>query len=198
MSTLQFITAHSGAIEQHIEALGLLRIAVFRDFPYLYEGDLHYERAYLDVYVRSAESLLFAVYDDQRMVGATTALPLAAETLEVQQPWRQAGYEVADIYYFGESILLPAYRGIGLGHRFFDEREQYMAALGKYKISTFCAVDRPLNHPLRPAAYRPNDAFWTKRGYTRMPELHCNMHWKDVDQMEESNKTLTFWMKTWS
>lgn len=198
MAALQFILAHGCAIEQHLEPLGLLRIAVFREFPYLYEGDLDYERNYLDVYVRTPESLLFAVYADKKMIGATTALPLVAETQEVKQPWLMAGYDLDSIYYFGESILLPAYRGLGLGHRFFDEREQYMSAFGKYQISTFCSVDRPLSHPLLPANYRPNDAFWTKRGYRKMPDLQCEMQWKDLDQANETMKTLTFWMKSWN
>ena len=38
---------HGPELEPHLDALGTLRIAVFREYPYLYDGSLEYEREYL-------------------------------------------------------------------------------------------------------------------------------------------------------
>jgi GNAT superfamily N-acetyltransferase len=197
MQNLSFVSVSGTDIEPYLTELGLLRLQVFRDFPYLYEGDLDYERAYLDVYLRTPASFLFAVFADGKMVGATTALPLAAETPDVQQPFLDAEYKLDEICYFGESILLPQYRGVGLGHRFFDEREAYALGVLKARVTCFCAVNRPENHALKPVSYRPNDAFWLKRGYAPQPELVCEMQWKDRDCTQETTKSLTFWTKEW-
>ena len=43
------------------EELAALRIEVFRDFPYLYEGSLEYEKEYLNTYSQSADSMIFSV-----------------------------------------------------------------------------------------------------------------------------------------
>jgi hypothetical protein len=63
-------------IEPHIDDLARLRIQVFREFPYLYDGNLDYEAEYLATYVRSADSLCVLVRDEGRVVGASTSLPL--------------------------------------------------------------------------------------------------------------------------
>ena len=73
---LQYENCHGAEIEPHLEALGGLRMAVFREFPYLYEGTLAAEREYLQVYVRSPRSLVVFVRDGERTVGATTCVPL--------------------------------------------------------------------------------------------------------------------------
>ena len=91
-------------------------------------------------------------------------------------------------------MLLPAYRGRGLGHVFFDEREAHARALG-LKVTAFCAVQRPGTHPRRPADYQPLDAFWARRGYRHHPELHTRYHWRDLDEAEESAKPMSFWLK---
>ena len=44
-----------------MEALAAQRIRVFREFPYLYDGDVGYEREYLATYVHSPRSLAFFV-----------------------------------------------------------------------------------------------------------------------------------------
>ena len=116
------IRCSGGDISEHIDALARLRIAVFRDFPYLYDGDIAYERAYLDTYAQSARSLAFLVYDRQRLVGATTALPMVDEEPAFRRPIAEAGFDTEQVFYFGESLLLPEWRGQGLGHIFFDER----------------------------------------------------------------------------
>lgn len=192
--SLSFITKQGHAIESVFDDLAKLRIAVFRDFPYLYEGSLDYEKEYLKTYANSERAFLFAVYDGDKMVGATTCIPLSDETAEVQAPFKDAGLDIDSIFYFGESILLSEYRRLGLGHLFFDEREKHAASFGTYKTTCFCSVER-INHPAQPADYRPNDAFWIKRGYHKVPELKATMEWPDIGETESTPKTMIFWIK---
>ena len=104
------------------------------------------------------------------------------------------GYDLADICYFGESILLPEYRGQGVGREFFLRREAHARQIGA-KIATFCAVDRPEDHPLRPPGYLPLDAFWHRRGYEPVEGLTKRFAWKDIDRPAETCKTMQFWMR---
>ena len=178
-----------------LDAVARLRIAVFRDWPYLYAGDLAYERDYLRAYARSPDSVFVLAFDGDEVVGASTGLPLADDTDEFQRPFRDAGRAVDDVFYFGESVLLPAYRGIGLGHRFFDEREAHAAALGRFAWTGFCAVDRDPADPRRPAGHRGNEAFWTKRGYVRQPGLTVHLAWQEIGEPAPTEKPLTFWLR---
>lgn len=176
--------------------LGQLRIEVFRDFPYLYEGDVDYEMDYLRTYSESERSMVFAVFDGEKMVGATTCIPLQDESEEVILPFRENGYDIKNIFYFGESLLLKPYRGMGIGHRFFDEREKHAASFGNFTHACFCSVKRPDDHPLKPADYKSNDVFWDKRGYKVVPELVSEFEWKDIGEQNSSKKPMVFWMKS--
>jgi len=98
------------------------------------------------------------------------------------------------VLYFGESLLLPEYRGRGIGHRFFDLREQHAGKLG-LPLTAFCAVDRPPDHPKRPDDYRPLDGFWTSRGYVKRAGLRAVFDWKEIGASVESPHSLTFWLR---
>ena len=186
---------HGPELTPHLDALGALRIAVFREYPYLYDGSLEYERDYLGIYTRAARSRVVLAFDGEGVVGATTCLPMTDEGPEFQAAFVGAGgYDLADICYFGESILLPEYRGQGVGKEFFLRREAHARQIGA-KIATFCAVDRPADHPLRPAGYRTLESFWQGQGYTKHPELQATFVWKEIGEAAESPKTLTFWLK---
>ncbi len=185
---------HGAELAPHLDGLGELRIAVFREYPYLYVGTLEHEREYLRTYLKSAGSLVVLVFDDERVVGATTCLPMVDEGPEFRAAFEKAGYDLSTIFYFGESILLPDYRGQGMGKEFFVRREAHARALGM-KLSTFCAVDRAAEHSLRPEGYRELDEFWRSQGYVRHPELQATFVWKEMGEEEESPKTLTFWVK---
>jgi GNAT superfamily N-acetyltransferase len=178
----------------HLRDLAALRIAVFREYPYLYEGDVSYEERYLAGYAEAADSTLVIVRDEGRVVGASTATPLRPHHSEIEAALQAAGYDPAEIYYFGESVLLPAYRGRGLGHQFFDEREAAGREAG-FRIACFCAVERPADDPRRPVDYVPHDAFWTKRGYRRHPGITASFRWRDLGDRNESAKTMVFWTR---
>jgi GNAT superfamily N-acetyltransferase len=178
-----------------LDDLARLRMAVFRDWPYLYEGSMEYERGYIRTYARSKAAVLVAAFDGDRVVGASTALPLAEAMDECIAPFRERGYDLATVFYFGESVLLKPYRGLGLGVRFFEEREAAARAHPGVRIAAFCGVDRSADHPMRPKDYVPLDAFWTKRGYAKHPELVAKFHWRDIGDGADTWKPLVFWLK---
>ncbi|KFN41194.1 GNAT family N-acetyltransferase [Arenimonas oryziterrae] len=179
----------------HLHEVAALRIAVFRDFPYLYDGDAQFEEKYLAAYADSPESVFVLARDGDRVIGAATGIPLAQDSEVFQAPVQARGIPVSDVFYFGESVLLPAYRGLGLGHRFFDEREAHARALGRFLWTGFAAVDRLPSDPRQPADYRGNDAFWHKRGYVRQPGMTMHLAWREVGESEETEKPLTFWLR---
>jgi len=179
----------------HIDEIARLRITVFREWPYLYDGDLAYERNYLSRYVASAEAICVAAFDGGTMIGASTAMPLGEEHTPIKAPFLAKGLDPTTIYYLAESILLPAYRGQGIYRSFFEGRESHARALGGFGMTVFCGVVRPPDHPRRPKDDRPLDDVWRHFGYAPRDDLVCHFSWKDIDAAETSEKPMRFWMK---
>lgn len=175
--------------------LARLRITVFRDWPYLYDGSFAYEQEYLAKFAKAKGAVCVVARDGGRIVGASTGAPLVEDAVEFGEPFRRAGYDLSMVFYCGESVLLKEYRGQGIGHRFFDLREAHARALGGFAQTTFCRVVRADDHPLKPADYVPLDRFWEKRGYAPVPGLVASYDWKDVDQPGETAHLMQFWMK---
>ena len=192
---LTFQRLSGPTLNQYIDELAQLRMQVFRDFPYLYDGDLAYEARYLKTYIEAPDSVIVLAFDGDKVVGASTGVPLRHEMDEVKQPFLDAGLNIDEIFYCGESVLLSEYRGQGAGVAFFNHREAHAESLEGMKYSCFCAVQRPDNHPARPADYQPLDQFWRNRGYEKRSELATHFSWKEVGESEESLKPMTFWMK---
>lgn len=189
------IRALQGAdLEQHLDAVAGLRIAVFRDWPYLYDGALEYERDYLQTYRESAQALLVGAFDGDRLIGASTSTPMEDHAAEFAAPFANQSLPLTDILYGAESVLLTEYRGLGLGHRFFDLREDHARALGRRHVA-YCSVQRPDDHPMRPPHYRSNDAFWLGRGYAPLSGVIAEFSWRDVGDVAETKKPLQFWMR---
>jgi GNAT superfamily N-acetyltransferase len=178
----------------HLDALARLRIEVFREYPYLYEGTLEYEQRYLASYARHASSVVVIARDGGEVVGASTALPLLDHGEDVAPVFEQAEIDPRRVYYFGESVLRAPYRGRGIGHAFFDEREAAARDHG-FAISSFCAVVRPNDHPLRPRDHVPHDAFWSKRGYRKRDDMIAAFSWRDLGEASETTKPMVFWLK---
>ena len=194
-AALRTLALRGAEVAQHLDAVAALRIAVFREYPYLYDGDAAYEARYLRAYVDDPDSLCVLALDGDKVVGASTALPLAGEGAAFQRPFLERGLPVGDVFYCAESVVLPGYRGRGLGHAFFDAREAHARRLGRFRWTAFAAVDRAPDDPRRPAGARDNADFWTRRGYARQPGMTMRLAWREHGEALETEKPLTFWLR---
>ncbi len=187
-------TLTGAALDAALEDVARLRIAVFRDWPYLYDGDLDYERRYLETYRNSPGAVLVGAFDGPRLVGAATGTPMEDHAEAFAAPLAATGLPLAAIFYCAESVLLPEYRGQGAGHAFFDRREAHARALGR-SHAAFCAVIRPDDHPARPAGARSLAPFWRGRGYAPLPGAVARFSWRDLGEAAETEKPLQVWMR---
>ena len=82
MSDIGLHTLKGSAIEPRLDELAHLRITVFRDYPYLYDGSFAYEADYLRRYAECPESLFVLAEDGAALVGAARVMPLAKDGAE--------------------------------------------------------------------------------------------------------------------
>ena len=85
-----------------------------------------------------------------QVVGATTASPSTDEYEEFRIPYENKGINPKEVFYFGEAMLIPAYRGLGL-YRIFMSKRQNAANQYGAKMCSFLSVKRSYDHPLKPS-----------------------------------------------
>ena len=184
MADVRLVRLSGDALRERLHDLARLRIAVFRDFPYLYDGDASYERRYLETFAAGKGAVIVGAFDGAQMVGAATASPLAQHHDEFADAFRAGGLRVEDWFYFGESVLLPDRRGQGIGVAFFDWRERAAREQG-FERACFCAVVRE--------GYDGLHAFWRKRGYAPLEGVRASFAWREVGDAQESDHEMQFW-----
>jgi GNAT superfamily N-acetyltransferase len=192
---LDIAVLRGAAILPHLSDLAALRMAVFRDWPYLYEGDAAYERNYVATYAASAQAAIVVARDGARIVGASTCLPLTDEAPAMQAAFQAARYDPASVCYFGESVLLAAYRGRGAGVAFFAAREAHARTIPGVTHAAFCAVIRDAGDPRRPAGAVGLEPFWRHRGFAPVAGLVCTMRWREIGGSDAVENRLQIWMK---
>jgi len=178
-----------------LPALARLRIDVFREWPYLYDGSLAYEEKYLAKFAAAGDALVVVARDGDKIVGASTASPLVGHADEFAQPFRDKGHDPARVFYFGESVLLPEYRGQGIGNAFFDAREAHARESGAFDVAAFCAVIRDDDDPRKPDHYRKLDPFWQKRGFEKADGMVAHLEWSETGGKPDIPHDLQFWIK---
>jgi GNAT superfamily N-acetyltransferase len=179
-------------IENHIDDLGRFRIKIFREYPYLYDGNIEFERVYLDPYSRNPESLLLILQDARGIIGACTGTPLTGEDNDFQNAFM--GENKDEIYYIGAVILRADSRGQKLGSRLLSTALS-LIDMKRFKKTSLCTVDRGLNHPRRPGNYCPPDCLWEKYGFVKSTNLLAYLAWTDIGQKIETKKPMNIWFK---
>jgi GNAT superfamily N-acetyltransferase len=192
---LRLETLRGHSVQRHLAGLAKLRIEVFRDWPYLYDGSLNYESDYLRAFANAPHAVIVGAFDGAALVGASTAAPLAAQADYVVAPFRERGLALEEFFYFGESVLKKNYRNLGLGVQFFEAREAVARELPGIKTCVFCAVIRSPGDKRAPDGHKPLDEFWRRRGYSVWEGMTCAIGWTEIGAAEETEQRMQFWRK---
>jgi GNAT superfamily N-acetyltransferase len=189
------LTPGSAEFEGAVEQVAALRIRVFREWPYLYDGTESWERRYISKLAVAEGAVVIAARDGEKIVGVSTGMPLLSEHDELIAPFRGSDFPPEQVFYGAETVMLPDYRGQGLYRSFLERRRQHAIDLGGFRWETFCGVIRPADHPLRDPAIPPLDPVWTHLGYRKVEGLITDFSWRDIDQTEETAKPMQFWVR---
>src|SRR5262249_15945329 len=152
------------------------------------------EESYLSAFSEGKDCMIAVAEEAGRIAGCATGSALIGHHDGFAAPFHGAGYDPGQIFYLSESVLLRAYRGSGLVHKFFDLREAHAIGCG-YRYAAFCAVVRPESHAMRPPDYSPLDTFWERRGYRKAPGVVAMFQWREIGQALESEHAMQFWIR---
>lgn len=190
--TIRTFTGHM--IKPYLSCIARLSVEVFREYPYFCDTYIEEEIEILKKYLLSEQSIATIVFEGSKVIGAATGIPLQEEDLAIQQPFRLHQFDLSHYYHFGEALLLKSYRSRGVGHHFYEIREEHAKTLG-FEHACFFMKDRPEDEELKPLDFYPLDDFWRKRGFTHHKELTLSLKWKSFEEGTASEKDCSFWIK---
>ncbi len=180
--------------ERHCDNIAQIRITLFSEYPYLYQGTIACEKEYLRTYFESSNASILLVFDKGDIVGFSSSIPLSQETHELKRPFIEKGLDCNEYLYIGEVMIHPLYRGKGIA-RYFLEFHENKARQEGYEYTTFMTVDRPDDHPCKPKNFKPVDEIWQHFGYKLLPDMKVSMGWLQVDTETKTLNTLSLWYK---
>lgn len=192
MITSQLLTGT--AIADVLSDLDTLRLDIFREYPYLYEGRLVDELNYLATYATAPDACVIFAYDGGSVIGAASGVPLVHEDTQMPDAFVGTSLPLEELYYVGELLFRPAYRNCGLGRKLLVRMERHIRSLSGYNMLTCATVERPDDHPLRPHDYIPITRFLARTGYVRLPGVTTHFTWCETDG-DKRDHPMQFWIK---
>jgi GNAT superfamily N-acetyltransferase len=190
--TEQLLTGDT--IADHLNDMATLRLDIFQEYPYLYEGRREDELNYLSTYVDAPDASTILAYDDSAIIGAATGMPLIHEDAQMRDAFTGTTLPLNEIYYVGELLFRPAYRNCGLGQKLLGRLQSHIRSLGSYRTLTCATVERPDDHPLRPFDYIPITRFLARTGFARLSGVTNHFRWRETDGVRRDH-CMQFWSK---
>lgn len=192
MTTINLLCGASAAAG--CAALADLRLEIFREYPYLYDGCREKELVYVRSYSEAPDACLLTATVAGAVVGAASGMPLVHADEQLRLAIVAAGLDPAALYYVGELLLLPAYRGAQLGTQLFARLESRVRALHRYGGIVCATVVRPADHPLRPAGYLPIARFMARHDFRLLAGARVTFSWQELDGVRRDHP-LQLWLK---
>lgn len=191
---MEFQIVTGQQFQQHINTIAALRILIFKEYPYLYDGDIQTEMDYLKSYSKSKNSVLIIVKDKQKVIGAVIGIPLAEADEIILPPFAQ-NQSIHSIFYLGEILLLKEYRGKGIGYQMYRMFEDLVRQKKQYHKIAIAEVIRDQHDPRKPKNYISVHKLLERLGYVKHPEMVILASYKEVDSTGKIPHSLVYSFK---
>lgn len=186
-------------VQKYIVLLSRLRVNNFKEYPYLYEGSVEYEKQCMQGYISCPRCVFTIAKVDGKIAGVLTGIPLVSDSsigTEAEKIFKLNNLNPSEYYYYGEIFVLKKFRNLAVVASLFTAQNSKAKDLG-YKYAVMLTVVRQENHPLKPKKYKSLDQLWARAGFSKM-DLTINCRWPTIrpdGSIEDINNLLEFWMK---
>lgn len=190
----------SDQVNTYLNDIASFRIKYFKDFPYMYEGNMDYEQKYIGGFVKDKKAILVVAVKDNQIVAVSTALPLISDADilgDAPKKFLEKGLNPKDFFYYGEIIIKPEYRGLGVAKAIMSIQEAFAKNLN-YKKITLSTVVRSKDDPRAPIDYISSDIVWHNLGFKK-EDIFMEYEWPTIiDQVtvRSIENRMVFWTKT--
>lgn len=145
------------------------RINVFREYPYLYEGNFGEEMNDLEHCAQFMHNAVAIAYYKSIPVGFLYGMPFVEFAPHFESPvidlFKDNNLIPETCYYFADIIILPEHRGNNLSKKLFSALEHYAQKQG-YCSASFITESHDI-HPLKPINYKSLDPLWNSLHYKK-------------------------------
>lgn len=173
-----------------------MRMAIFKEWPYLYVGDRKTEVEYITPYVKSSNSCLVIAKKEGKIVGLVTGLPLAEMDEYFTAPFTQASIPIQSIFYLGEILLLKEFRGARIGYQMYKSFEDRVREWPRFTDIAILRMQYSQNSPKKPKDYKPLDEFWKRLGYVENSNLFLNISYQEIGDETKTNHPFFYSLKS--
>lgn len=185
---------------RYCDLISQMRLDAFQEYPYLYNGNMNYEKEeeYVRQYSKDNKSTLAIATIDEKIIAIITGIPLVSDSeivSDARTAFSENGINSEDYYYLGEFITLPEYQGKGIANKLLLAQQELLKKW-RFKYACLATVIRPTNHPLRPVNYKPTDDIWQKWGF-RKNSIVLKHSWPTIQPdgtVKQEINELQFWV----
>lgn len=170
-----------------------LRMTIFREYPYLYEGDLATEKQYFELF--GDKTICMIAKDGPAIVGVIIGTPLQEIFKPLLKPLIEADINVEKMFYLADLLVLKSYRGKRIGHTLYELFEKEVQKTGKFSHILIREIFKSPGDPKKPFDYYSLDLFWDKRGFKKMEGISQQDKWKAIGDEEISLHTMIYQVK---
>jgi len=168
---------------------------IYREYPYLYNGeDAGYE-SYLESYSQSKEAIICLAFADEKAVGIAAGIPMSQRRNRYDQTLLEHGYDPDALFYLGEFGLKPEYQGRGIEEVMYQSIEDFARKNRNLTTICFWEIANSLDLSQRHSGYLPKEDFWKKLGFIRHPELNFVIFWTNINESQDSPHSAVYWLK---
>lgn len=193
---MKIVVIEGQDLSPFLEKIAALRVSVFHEYPYLYEGTIEFEiNKVLPMYLRSVNSIFVIALKEDQVVGAATGIPLTDMEAMYQQPFKENNISMKGIFCLGDLMVVKKMRGKGIGSKMYKIFEEHVRKKNVYKKIALYEIQRDKKDPKQQKNYHSLDNFWKSYGFVKHPEIHFQIPWKEVGDDKEKVHHLIFWLK---
>lgn len=194
--SIKLLTGHE--LQSILPFMAQQRISAFREYPYLYEGNMQEENEYCNWFASLPHSAVAVAYANGQPVGFVSGTGFNDFDIHFKGSialFKSNGLDSKKFYYIPEAIIVPEHRRNSLIEKLHDAIEKHAKKIG---FSALCCADEHHDtHPLKPVNYQSRDRLYLNAGYIKTTMV-IKFPWLTIQpdgSLKDEEHALYYWIK---